>query len=105
MRIALGSDEVTELTDAVIAALREAGHEVELHGPPAGGDQEFQLALGGRAVGRALIERARSGAEGVDGPRGMLIEEIDGITPASHPLTPYKSKSCRPRTSNSHRAS
>jgi ribose 5-phosphate isomerase B len=41
MRIAVGSDEVTPLTDEVVAALREAGHEVELHGPPAGGDDEW----------------------------------------------------------------
>lgn len=40
----------------------------------------------GRAVARALIDRAR---EGGDSPRGMLIEEIDGASPASHPLAPY----------------
>jgi ATP-dependent Lhr-like helicase len=40
----------------------------------------------GRAISRALIERARSG---VDAPRGMLIEEIDGGPPATHPLSPF----------------
>jgi ATP-dependent Lhr-like helicase len=40
----------------------------------------------GRAVSRALIERARAG---VDSPRGMLIEEIDGAPPAAHTLAPY----------------
>jgi ATP-dependent Lhr-like helicase len=39
-----------------------------------------------RAVARALIERARSG---VDAPRGMLLEEIDGIRAADHPMAPY----------------
>ena len=39
-----------------------------------------------RAIARVLIERARSGDET---PRGMLIEEIDGTTPAAHALAPY----------------
>ncbi len=51
-RIALGSDEVTPLTDALVAALRAAGHEVVLHGPPAGGDEEWVAASA--AVGRAV---------------------------------------------------
>jgi ribose 5-phosphate isomerase B len=54
VRIALSSDEVTELTDALIAALREDGHEVELHGPPAGGDEEWVAASA--AAGRAVAE-------------------------------------------------
>lgn len=32
MRIAVGSDEKTSLTDAVVAYLRQQGHEVSLHG-------------------------------------------------------------------------
>ena len=39
-----------------------------------------------RAIGHALIERARSGGET---PRGMLIEEIDGAAPAVHFLAPF----------------
>jgi len=47
------------------------------------------------AIGRALIERARSpvtppddpGAE--PSPRGMLIEEIDGVPAAAHPIAPF----------------
>ena len=54
MRIAVGSDEVTPLTDEVVAALREAGHEVELHGPPAGGDEEWVEASA--AVARRVAE-------------------------------------------------
>jgi ATP-dependent Lhr-like helicase len=39
-----------------------------------------------RAVARVLIDRARTGP---DGPRGMLIEEIDGAPPDTHPLKPF----------------
>lgn len=38
MRIAVGSDEQTELTDAVVAALIQRGVEPELHGALAPGD-------------------------------------------------------------------
>ena len=47
---------------------------------------EPQRSRVGRAVSRALIERARAGS---DSPRGMLIEEIDGGPPAAHTLAPY----------------
>jgi len=49
-------------------------------------DAEPDRSRVGRAIARALIERARSG---VESPRGMLIEEIDGGPPATHPLSPY----------------
>jgi ATP-dependent Lhr-like helicase len=39
-----------------------------------------------RALARVLIERARSGR---DAPRGMLIEEIDGVPAGSHALAPF----------------
>ncbi len=54
MRIAVGSDEAAALTDEVVAALREAGHEVELHGPLAGGDEEWAEASA--AVARAVAD-------------------------------------------------
>ena len=59
MRIAVGSDEVTPLTEALIAALAEAGHEVDLHGPLAGGDEEWVEASAGvaRAVAEGRCER------------------------------------------------
>lgn len=38
MKIVLGSDEKTELTDAVQADLEKRGHDVTLVGPPAGDD-------------------------------------------------------------------
>jgi ribose 5-phosphate isomerase B len=56
MRIAMGSDEVTPLTDALVAALRAGGHDVELHGPPAGGDEEWADASA------AVAARVASGA-------------------------------------------
>lgn len=54
MRIALGSDEVTALTDAVVADLRARGHEVVLVGPPAGGTEQW--AEVGRRVGELVAE-------------------------------------------------
>ena len=60
MRIAIGSDEVTALTDDLVAALGEAGHQVERHGPLAGGDEEWVAASA--AVARAVAEgRAERG--------------------------------------------
>ena len=49
MRIAIGSDEVTPLTDDLVAMLRDAGHELTLHGPIAGGDEEWVAASAGAA--------------------------------------------------------
>ena len=52
MRVALGSDERTPLTDAVTADLRERGHQVVLVGPPAG--EAKQWAEVGRDVGELV---------------------------------------------------
>jgi ribose 5-phosphate isomerase B len=54
VKIALGSDERTLLTDAVVADLRERGHEVELVGPPAGDDRQW--AEVGHAVGALVAD-------------------------------------------------
>ena len=51
-------------------------------------DAEPDRSKVARAVGHVLIDRARSGGEA---PRGMLIEEIDGVPPSDHPLSPYLS--------------
>lgn len=60
MRIAIGSDEVTALTDDLVGTLRAAGHEVALHGPLAGGEEEWVEASA--AVARAVAEgRAERG--------------------------------------------
>jgi ribose 5-phosphate isomerase B len=52
VRVALGSDEKTPLTDAVAADLTIRGHEVELVGPPAGTDEQW--AEVGRRVGELV---------------------------------------------------
>lgn len=59
MRIAIGSDEVTPLTDSLVAGLRADGHEIILHGPLAGGDQEWveTSAEVARAVAQGRCER------------------------------------------------
>ena len=54
MRVVLGSDMKTELTDAVEKHLRAGGHELTLVGPPGG--QELGWAEVGRAVGEAVAE-------------------------------------------------
>ncbi|HWW44735.1 MAG TPA: RpiB/LacA/LacB family sugar-phosphate isomerase [Acidimicrobiia bacterium] len=52
MRVALGSDERTALTDAVAADLRDRGHELVLVGPPGG--EAKQWAEVGRDVGQLV---------------------------------------------------
>jgi ATP-dependent Lhr-like helicase len=51
-------------------------------------DAEPDKSRTGRAIARALIDRAREHGDG-ETPRGMLIEEIDGAPPAGHPLAQY----------------
>ncbi len=53
MRIALGSDEKTDLTTALDRELRERGHEVVLLGALAPGDDEAWPAVG-RGVAQAV---------------------------------------------------
>jgi ribose 5-phosphate isomerase B len=54
MKIALGSDERTALTDALIADLRGRGHDVVLYGPIAEGDPEVDWPLTSGKVGEAV---------------------------------------------------
>jgi len=56
LRIVLGSDERTALTDAVVADLEARGAEVELVGPPGGDD--LQWAEVGRRVGARVAAGA-----------------------------------------------
>jgi ribose 5-phosphate isomerase B len=56
MRVALGSDERTPLTDAVADDLRGRGHDVTLVGPPGGEDKQWAQ------VGRELGELVASGS-------------------------------------------
>lgn len=52
MKIVLGSDERTHVTDAVAEELRRRGHEVTLVGPPAG--EDLQWADVAERVGRRV---------------------------------------------------
>jgi ribose 5-phosphate isomerase B len=52
MKIALGSDERTHLTDYLAKELRRRGHEIELVGPPA--DEPIQWAEVAERVGRRV---------------------------------------------------
>jgi ribose 5-phosphate isomerase B len=54
MRIALGSDEKTVLTEAVAADLAGRGHDVVLVGPPGGGTEQW--AEVGLRVGELVAE-------------------------------------------------
>jgi ribose 5-phosphate isomerase B len=55
MRIVLGSDEATPVTDAVAEDLAGRDHDVSLVGPPAGDD--IQWADVGRQVGEAVATK------------------------------------------------
>jgi len=56
MKIHLGSDEATHLTDAVLADLRQRGHDATPVGPPAGEPASWV------GVARAVAEAVASGA-------------------------------------------
>jgi ATP-dependent Lhr-like helicase len=49
-------------------------------------DSEPERSKAGGAIARVLIDRARTGGES---PRGMLIEEVDGLPTARHPIARY----------------
>jgi ATP-dependent Lhr-like helicase len=71
------------LVDGALAAYLARGDRQLLTWLP---DAEPHRSRAGRAIARVLIERALSGG---DTPRGMLIEEIDGLPPASHPMASF----------------
>jgi len=56
MKLAVGSDERTHVTDAVVDALRRRGHEVALVGPLAGAAETWP------AVARRVAEAVAGGA-------------------------------------------
>ena len=49
-------------------------------------ESEPERSKTARVIGRVLVDRARRGGES---PRGMLIEEIDGLTPSAHPIARF----------------
>lgn len=58
MRIALGSDEKTPLTDALIAEIRARDHEVTLFGPIAPNDSEVDWPLTSGRTAQAVASGA-----------------------------------------------
>ena len=71
------------LVDGAIAAWLARGDRQLVTFLP---DSEPDRSKRARAVARVLIDRARTGD---DSPRGMLIEEIDGLPPGAHALAPF----------------
>ena len=71
------------LTDGALAAWLARGDRQLLTFLP---ETEPERSKRARAIARVLIDRARTGG---DSPRGMLVEEIDGLPPAAHPLAPF----------------
>ena len=57
MKIAIGSDEHTHLTDAVIAELKQRGHEVQPFGPLAENDPERDWPLTSSKVAQAVANK------------------------------------------------
>ena len=71
------------LVDGALAAWLARGDRLLLTFLP---EAEPDRSKRARAVAQVLIDRARAGG---DSPRGMLVEEIDGLPPAAHPIAPY----------------
>lgn len=61
MRIAVGSDEKTSLTDAVVAALAADGHELSLLGPLVAGDTTEWAEVGGQLGRRVAAGECEEG--------------------------------------------
>ena len=74
------------LVDGALAAYLARGDRQLLTFLP---DAEPQRSKTARAIARALRERSRMPAGEDQAPRGMLIEEIDGVPPSAHPIAPH----------------
>jgi ATP-dependent Lhr-like helicase len=55
-------------------------------------EAEPQRSKTARAIARVLRERSRMPVGEDQVPRGILIEEIDGLPPSTHPIAPYLAK-------------
>jgi ATP-dependent Lhr-like helicase len=71
------------LVNGALAAYLARGDRVMLTFLPEAEPDRSKVA---RAVAFVLIDRARSGG---DSPRGMLIEEVDGLPPSQHAMAPF----------------
>jgi ATP-dependent Lhr-like helicase len=74
------------LVDGALAAYLARGDRQLLTYLPAAEPQRSKTA---RAIARALRERSRAPIGDDRAPRGMLIEEIDGVPPSAHPIAPH----------------
>jgi ATP-dependent Lhr-like helicase len=74
------------LVDGALAAYLARGDRQLLTFLP---DAEPQRTKFAKAIARSLRERSRIPVGEDQAPRGMLIEEIDGVPPSAHPLAPY----------------
>ena len=74
------------LVDGALAAYLARGDRQLLTYLPAAEPQRSKTA---RAIARALRERSRAPVGDDRTPRGMLIEEIDGVPPSAHPIAPH----------------
>ena len=71
------------LVDGMLAGYLARGDRQLLAWVPETEPERSRVA---RTLARLLLERARSGG---DTPRGMLIEEINGVPASLHPLAPF----------------
>ena len=63
MKIAIGSDERTHLTDVIIEAVRERGHEIQLFGP----------LIGDKAYWPEVAQRAAESVASGESDEGILF--------------------------------
>jgi ATP-dependent Lhr-like helicase len=77
------------LVDGALAAYLARGDRQLLTFLP---ENEPQRSTFAKAIGRALRERSRMPVGEDQAPRGMLIEEIDGVPPSAHPIAPHLTK-------------
>jgi ATP-dependent Lhr-like helicase len=74
------------LVNGALGAYLARGDRTMLTFLPEAEPQRSKTAL---AIARALRERSRTPVGEDLAPRGMLLEEIDGVPPSSHPMAPY----------------
>ena len=77
------------LVDGALAAYLARGDRQLLTFLPEGEPQRSRTA---RAIARALRERSRMPVGEEQAPRGILIEEIDGLPPSAHAIAPHLAK-------------
>lgn len=86
MKLAVGADEKTPLTDALTNSLRERGHELKLFGPLAGRD-EYWPAVAQQVAGAVA---AGSADEGI-----LLCWTGTGVSMAANKVQGIRAALCR----------